>query len=113
MVMPLRPPKYAPMVISTSVKAVNKNVVRRTLIRFPCNYIRKPVCRSRSGGGLLFRLRAFEAHGVAFAIAGHTNVFARERLAFKNLQDQSILHQPLNRATQRPGTVGWVITFAR
>jgi hypothetical protein len=32
--MPLRPPKYAPMVMSTSVNAVNRNVVRRTLIGF-------------------------------------------------------------------------------
>ncbi len=35
MVMPLRPPKYAPKVMSTNVKAVSRNVVRRTLIGFP------------------------------------------------------------------------------
>src|SRR6267378_4028400 len=40
MVMPLRPPKYAPRVMSTSVSAVNNNVVRRTLISFPYHCIR-------------------------------------------------------------------------
>src|SRR5258708_35655029 len=41
-VMPLRPPKYAPRVMSTSVSAVNRNVVRRTLIEFPYHYICNP-----------------------------------------------------------------------
>src|SRR6266446_8405959 len=126
MVMPLRPPKYAPMVTSTSVSAVNRNVVRRTLIGFPYHRIRKPMPSSRelvqapslsclrplSRSSRFLGLYSLETHGVALAIAVHANMIAGEHLAVQDLQRQRILHQSLNRASQRPGAVCWVVTFA-
>src|SRR4029077_18593670 len=110
MVMPWRPPKYAPKVMSTSVSAVNKNVVRRTLISFPYHYIRNPGPASfvsRSGpraaarllatsllgrGSRFLGLHALEAHGIALAVSVHANMIAGEHLAVQDLQCQGILH---------------------
>src|SRR5712692_2674829 len=117
MVMPLRPPKYAPMVMSTSVRAVKRNVVRKILIGLPYHYIRKDgpasfAVRFLCRGGRFAGMYALEAHGIALAVAVHANVITGEHFAVQDLQCQRILHQALDGAAQRPGAVCWVVAFA-
>src|SRR5580704_962251 len=134
MVMPFRPPINEPTIIKKKVSTTSRNVVLRTLmVSFTPNARTKskqrnapveieaeaspeaslPTSSDASRCRRLFGLRALEPHCVFLPVSIDSKVIAGQHFAFKNLQRQRILNQSLDRATQRPCSIGWVVAFSQ